>query len=161
MVSGGGSTSGNTVKGKAKRKAGGIGGVLVKGKAKRKAGARGGQRSGMRRAARVALVVKRPWIDYLLEGTKTWEIRGTKTTKRGGIHLAESGTGTLVGGASLVTFIFVTRDSFKKNRYVHRVPSVSYVKYPNMYAWIFENPRRYETPFDYHHTPGAVIFVHT
>ena len=70
-------------------------GNTKKGMSKRKAG----KRSGIRRKAKIALVVKKPWIDYLLNGSKTWEVRGSATKRRGWIHLAESGSGKLIGGA--------------------------------------------------------------
>ena len=36
-----------------------------------------------------ALIVKKPWIDYILDGIKTWEIRGSKTNIRGKIELIQ------------------------------------------------------------------------
>ena len=30
-----------------------------------------------------ALVIKQPWVDYILNGKKTWEIRGSNTKIRG------------------------------------------------------------------------------
>ena len=47
-----------------------------------------GKRSALRRCTKVVLVLKAPRLDLILSGKKTWEIRGTQTTKRGTIHLA-------------------------------------------------------------------------
>ena len=44
-----------------------------------------------------ALVIKKPWLDKILAGTKTWEIRGSRTNIRGTIGLIESRSGTVVG----------------------------------------------------------------
>ena len=66
-----------------------LGGNTKKGRVKKQAGAR----SGVRRSAKKALVVKKQWLDLILAGRKTWEIRGSSTAKRGWIHLAESQAG--------------------------------------------------------------------
>jgi hypothetical protein len=48
------------------------------------------------------LLIRVPWIDKILDGAKTWEIRGSHTSKEGRIGLIESGSGTVVGVAELV-----------------------------------------------------------
>ena len=52
-----------------------------------------GKRCGVRRSAKRALVLKKRWLDLILAGQKTWEIRGSSTGKRGWIHFAESQAG--------------------------------------------------------------------
>lgn len=47
------------------------------------------------------LRIRGPWIDLILSGGKTWEIRGSATRVRGLIALIESGSGTVVGVAEL------------------------------------------------------------
>ena len=39
------------------------------------------------------LMIKSPWIDKILAGEKTWEIRGYTTETRGTIALIKSGSG--------------------------------------------------------------------
>jgi len=48
-----------------------------------------------------ALIIRKPWIDKILSGQKTWEMRSTKTNIRGKIGLIEAGTGLIVGEAVL------------------------------------------------------------
>jgi len=55
------SNAGNETKGAAKKRAGG--------------------RSGLKRSAKIALVVKKRWLDQILAGVKDWEIRGSSTAK--------------------------------------------------------------------------------
>ena len=51
----------------------------------------------------VALLVREPWVSLLCQGTKTWELRGSRTPTRGRIALVSCGTGGfIVGGATLV-----------------------------------------------------------
>ena len=57
-----------------------------------------GKRSGVRRSAKRALVVKKKWLDLILTRQKKWEIRGSSTAKRGWIHFAESQAGGKLRG---------------------------------------------------------------
>ena len=42
-----------------------------------------GKRSALRRCTKMVLLLKARWLDLILSGKKTWEIRGTQTTQRG------------------------------------------------------------------------------
>ncbi len=48
------------------------------------------------------LLIQAPWVYRILDGSKTWEIRSSHTSKEGRIELIASGTGTVVGVADLV-----------------------------------------------------------
>jgi hypothetical protein len=118
-----------------------------------------GERSGERRKAEMALVIKKKWLDKIFARKKVWEIRSSSTKRRGWIHLAESGSGNLCGGAKLKDCIPVPRGEFLKHRRLHGVTSLNDVKYKKIWAWVLSDARKYSCPFDYHHTQGAVIFV--
>ena len=122
-----------------------------------------GKRSGIRRSAKQALVVKKVWLDLILSGRKTWEIRGMATSKRCWIHFAESQAGgLLMGRARLVDCIplsATTEAGFKKDFTRHRVPSLKVVPYKRPYAWVFEGAERFSKPYRYEHRQGAVIWV--
>ena len=49
-----------------------------------------------------ALLIRKEWLDRILAGKKIWEIRGSRTQKRGLIALVQSQSGTVVGSAELV-----------------------------------------------------------
>ena len=120
---------------------------------------RAGERSGVRRSAKSVLVVKKRWLDKILAGQKTWEIRGGPTAKRGWIHIAQSGsTGKLMGRARLVGCHRVSRSSFEQKVSHHCVDSWDDVTYKTPYAWVLEDAERFERPFDYEYKNGAVIF---
>ena len=127
----------------------------------RKCKAAAGRRSGHRRKAEMALVIKGHWLDKILAGKKTWEIRSSATCRRGWIHLAKSGSKELCGGANLVGCRKISRRNFTKFKKQHCVPSLSNVPYKTIWAWILEDAVAYTTNFDYVHTQGAVIFVRT
>ena len=131
-------------------------GNVQKGSVKKRAG----ERSGVRRSAKSALVVKKRWLEKILAGRKTWEIRGGPTKKRGWIHLAQSGsTGKLMGRGKLVDVRRLSRRSFEQNVSHHCVDSWDDVKYKKPYAWVLEDAERFERPFPYEHKKGAVIWV--
>ena len=134
----------------------GNGGNTTTGRKKKRAG----KRSGVRRSAKRALVVKKRWLDLILAGQKKWEIRGSSTAKRGWIHFAESQAGgKLMGRARLVDCFPVSRESFVRNFHQYRVPSLSMVPYHTPYAWVLEDCEKFDKAFNYEHKRGAVIWV--
>jgi hypothetical protein len=121
---------------------------------------RAGKRSGKKRSAKIALVVKQEWLNLILAGKKDWEIRGSNTTRRGWIHLAESrACGKLMGRVRLVDCKLVARSSFMKHAQHHCVTSLADVTYDRIYAWIFEDAERFRPSLEYKHRRGAVIWV--
>ena len=147
--------SGNTTTARGKGVLGN-GGNTTTGRKKKRAG----KRSGVRRSAKRALVVKKRWLDLILAGQKKWEIRGSSTAKRGWIHFAESQAGgKLMGRARLVDCFPVSQESFVQNFHQHRVPSLSMVPYHTPYAWVLEDCEKFDKAFNYEHKRGAVIWV--
>lgn len=109
------------------------------------------------------LIIKKHWLDLILSGKKTWEIRGSDTKKRGRIALIESGSGHVVGTCKLVDSYPVTLDDMEANQDKHCIePTLITIthhlkyKYPN--AWVLENAKRID-PVKYNHPQGAVIWV--
>ena len=120
----------------------------------------GWKSGGIKRCAKLALVVKKHWLDKILAGEKDWEIRGCATARRGWIHLAESRAGgTLVGRVRLVDYIRVPKATFKRHSRRHCVANVADVPYKSIFALVFEDAERFTKPFVYNHSPGAVIWV--
>ena len=121
---------------------------------------RAGRRSGTKRSAKTALVVKKKWVDLILARKKDWELRGTSTAKRGCVHLAESGCGgTLVGRVRVVNCIPVPRSSLLKHVHHHGVSELSEVPYKNIFAWVLKDAERCKEPLTYQHSVGAVVWV--
>ena len=114
----------------------------------------------MKRSAKIALVVKKRWLDQILAGAKDWEIRGSSTARRGWIHFAESQAGgKLVGRARLVDCLSVSRSSFMKDVSRHCVTKLSEVPYKRIFAWVLKDAERFKRPFVYKHRVGAVIWI--
>ena len=51
------------------------------------------------------LIVKKEWLDRILDKGKVWEMRTTPTKIRGVVGLIESGTGLIVGEVEIVDSI--------------------------------------------------------
>lgn len=94
---------------------------------------------------------------------KTWEIRGSNTSKRGRICLCESGTGLVKGTTQLIDSIPLTKELFEENRDKHKIYSMSWEEltkiYKRPYAWIFDKSYALNNPQPYKHPQGAVIWV--
>ncbi len=119
-----------------------------------------GGRSGLKRSAKYALVVKKCWLDKILAETKDWEIRGTSTARRGWIHFAQSKAGgKLMGRARLVDCLPIPRDSFMHHVGHHCVTKLSDVKYKRIFAWVLKDAKRFDKPFVIKHQLGAVIWM--
>ena len=88
-----------------------------------------------------------------------WEIRGVSTKRRGWIHLAQSKSGQLRGGAVLMDCFQMKRGEFLKHRNKHGIANLKDVQYRTLWVWALSDVREYVVPFDYSHTQGAVIFV--
>jgi hypothetical protein len=109
------------------------------------------------------LLIRSPWIDRILDGSKTWEIRGSRTSKRGRIALIKSGTGTVIGVAGLVEVVgplelpeFVA--NAHKTALLHS-EAIRSLPYKRTFAWVLENPRRLIQPIPYVHPYGSIVWV--
>ncbi len=106
-----------------------------------------------------ALLIKKPWIDYILDGQKTWEIRGSNTHIRGEIELIQSGSGLVVGKCKLVDCIELSHIGFQNNESKHCIKDTSFLPYKRTFAWVLVDAERYATPRSYKHPNGAIIWV--
>jgi hypothetical protein len=110
-----------------------------------------------------ALLIRRPWIDLILDGKKTWEIRGSGTLIRETIGLIASGSGTVIGVCDLVDCIGpLTIAEFGRNAAkaaMSKADARSGSGYRRTYAWVLDKPRRLKRPIQYEHPSGAVIWV--
>jgi len=106
-----------------------------------------------------ALIIKQPWIDYILEGKKTWEIRGCKTNIRGQIELIQSGSGLVVGSCNIIDCKELTLNDYSCNTDKHNISETTTLPYKRTYAWIIANAVRFKEPRKYKHPQGAIIWV--
>ncbi|MBP1309253.1 hypothetical protein JOD82_002273 [Paenibacillus sp. 1182] len=105
------------------------------------------------------LIIRRPWIDYIFDGFKTWEIRGSKTKIRGRIALIQSQSGLIMGTADLVDCKELSLVEYQQSEAHHCIKDCTMAPYKNIYAWVLSNAVRFETPISYVHPQGAVIWV--
>ena len=105
------------------------------------------------------LIIKKPWVDYILNSDKIWEIRGSKTKIRGKIELIQSGSGLVVGSCEIIDCIHLSLEEYKANAKKHHITNTDKLPYNQTYAWVIKNPTRYEHPRKYKHPKGAIIWV--
>jgi hypothetical protein len=105
------------------------------------------------------LIIKKEHLDKILSGKKTWEIRGSKTHKRGKIGLIESGSGTIIGECKLIDCSNeLSLKEFLNNKNKH-CSSNKALSYKKTYAWVLDSAKRYNKPIPYKHPNGAIIWV--
>ena len=106
------------------------------------------------------VLIRSPWVDMILDGKKTWEIRGQNPKLRGEIALIQSGSGTVVGVCELLDVHGpLSEDEYFGNSYRHRGDPTYNLPYDKTYAWELTNVRRLKKPVPYDHPSGAVIWV--
>lgn len=107
------------------------------------------------------LIIKKEWLEKIFAGAKTWELRGSRTHKRGRIALIESGLGLVVGEVNIVDCLGpLTENIYSSNKSKHHSRhSFSSKSYKKIFAWVLENPTRYKIPKPYLHPQGAIIWV--
>ena len=125
-----------------------------------------------------ALLIKPEWCKQIFEKGKVWEIRGGPCNRRGRFAVGASGTGTLVGEATMINCLkvgklcpetgelkpwskkhkklFIKRGEHYKK---HRIADLDIVQYPKVYAWVFDDVVRYKTPLPYKHRQGAIKWI--
>jgi hypothetical protein len=105
------------------------------------------------------LLILRDPLNKILAGTKTWEIRGKATARRGPIALIESKSGTVVGTCDVVDVVgpLSLRELRQNARRTGFRPTT--LPYRTTYAWVVEEAARLRAPVPYQHPAGAVIWV--
>ena len=110
------------------------------------------------------LVVDQPYVEWILSGTKQWEIRGKATKLRGRIALIAKGTGTVVGTCNLIDvrgplkLADLKANAKRQNRKPADITSPLYYG-DHTYAWVLSVARRLRTPVTYQHPSGAGVWV--
>ena len=110
-----------------------------------------------------ALIVADPWIGYILDGSKTWEMRASGTAHRGWFGLIRKGAGAVHGIARLVDVgAPLTPRQMIQTMDRHRIPSdlitsgqVTRWNTP----WVLADAHQLDTPVPYRHPSGAVTWV--
>jgi hypothetical protein len=107
------------------------------------------------------LIVKGQWLDLILDGKKTWEIRGSRTNVRGRIALIKSGTGLIFGTVELLgcTKLPLSQRNLDDTKLLHCIDDLSRIKDKKPYAWQMGFPIRFDKPIPYIHPKGAIIWV--
>ena len=108
------------------------------------------------------LIIDSIWVDKILSGEKTWEIRGSRTHKRGKIALIKISTGKIYGTCDLIDSIGpLSREELEANIDKHCVQNVDDIleRYETPYAWVVENAKKPYPPIPYIRKRGQIIWV--
>jgi len=109
------------------------------------------------------LIIADPWIGYLLDGSKTWEMRSSATSHRGWFGLIRKGTGAVYGVAKLAEVGMPLSPpemiaTFERHRIPeHMIRSGEVAKW-NV-PWKLTDVRPLNRQVPYRHKSGAVTWV--
>lgn len=110
------------------------------------------------------LIIRAPYIDWILDGRKTWELRGSATKVRGPVALIQGGTGKVVGTCEISGVVgpLAVNDLRANAKKLNAKPSdfSEPLHYGDKtHAWVLSNVKRLKKPVPYQHPSGAVIWV--
>jgi predicted transcriptional regulator len=106
-----------------------------------------------------AVPIRSPYVDLILDGRKTWEIRSKNTKKIGPVALIKSGSGTVVGTATLSKVVELTPSVARANAKLMGLSPADAATFAGLYAWVLEDVVKLKKPVPYFHPPGAVVWV--
>jgi len=111
-----------------------------------------------------AIVIRKRWLDLILDGAKTWEMRGKPAHYRGPLALICKGSGgQVLGLADLVDSLpRLSEAAFKASRDRHGVPPEEDARVLAagwVFPWVLENVRQLPTPVLSGQKPGQVTWV--
>jgi hypothetical protein len=109
------------------------------------------------------LLIRQPWLELILSGEKTWEMRSKPTKIRHRILLAEQGTGLCSGQAIISGCVKIERADVARHADKHQVRRPAGIaiidNYQDIYAWQLQEVTRLSVQQPFKHPPGAVIWV--
>lgn len=109
------------------------------------------------------LVIRSPWIDLILAGAKTWEMRTRPTSIRGRIALIKAGSGAIYGTAELVECLpALTPERMRQTQNYHAIPESQIdIAMENRWTtpWVLRDIVPLDSPIPYVHPKGAVTWV--
>lgn len=110
-----------------------------------------------------ALIVREPWIDLILSGKKTWEMRSKGTAVRGTVALIRKGSGAVCGVVDVVDSLpAVAAAELAATQDRHRIPPAQFEEVARarwLTPWVMARPRPLAQPVRYDHPSGAVTWV--
>lgn len=109
-----------------------------------------------------AIPIREPWIDMILNGVKTWEVRTKFTKKIGPVALIRAGSGTVVATAILSEVIELTPKIAYENSELMGFGKITRTDADDLegeYAWVLKDLTVFKKPVPYKHPSGAVTWV--
>jgi hypothetical protein len=106
-----------------------------------------------------AIPIRQPYIDSILDGSKTWEVRSKATKKIGPVALIQSGSGTVVATARLSKVIELTSSNARANARLMGMSPPDAAGCAGLYAWVLDDAVKLKKPVPYIHPSGAITWV--
>lgn len=107
------------------------------------------------------LIVRRPFAEWIVEGKKRWEIRKSRTKVRGEVLILNGGYA--LGKARLVDVLGpFTPEELAEHRDKHLADYEFLKEYSSgkpLYAWVFEDPKKFEEPVKVELKRGVQIWA--
>ncbi len=108
-----------------------------------------------------AVPIRTPFVDWILQGKKVWEIRSRATKIRGRVGLIRSKSLTVVGVCDIVDVIGPLTPKLIRENAQSKMnePPAECRDCVGFYAWVLADVRPFREPVPYKHPSGAVTWV--
>lgn len=104
------------------------------------------------------LIIAQQWINLILSGKKTWEMRSKVTSYRGPLAIIQKGSGVVSGIVDLIDCIPEQHEAeYGASEALHCIPKTQHRDCASRWpvAWVFANARSLVEPVPYQHKKGA------
>ena len=98
-------------------------------------------------------MLRPPWLDYVLDGNKTMELRGRKS-RNGMVWLGYDSK--IYGRADITSAVSLTAEEFRAREAEHRWPADLEIPYRNPWGLLLENVVKLPAPIPYWRPPCAI-----
>lgn len=109
------------------------------------------------------LIIREPWIGYILAGTKVWEMRTSPAPRRGRVALIRKGTGLVVATAEIADSLPpLDAAGLAATRDRHRIPAeldTEVLAAGWVHPWVLRDVRPMARPVPAGQKSGQVIWV--
>ena len=105
------------------------------------------------------LIIRPEWLNRILSGEKTWEIRDKGCQSKIGrwIWLSASESSTVTGRAQVVDSRHLSAEEWEATRLQHCVPGPRFYG-DRTHAWCLQGVRTTTAPLPFERKPGAVVW---
>ena len=105
------------------------------------------------------LILKQLWLDKILFGRKSWEVRSCHCSKQKNRKIALIFKNYVHGTCLIKESFVVTKKELKKHPQKHQIPDLGVITYKTIYVWVLTNVQAFNVPVEIERKPGQITWI--